>query len=100
MKHYRIGELAQKCQIHKETIRYYERKGLFQKQSGQKAGIVCIRRRRSGESGLLNSCKGSDSPWRKLINCLALSIGIAIDAKTCTALLRKRSRRFKPAFAI
>ncbi|KDE46024.1 MerR family transcriptional regulator [Geobacillus sp. CAMR12739] len=29
MKHYRIGELAETCHVNKETIRYYERKGLI-----------------------------------------------------------------------
>ncbi|MFC0297775.1 Hg(II)-responsive transcriptional regulator [Geobacillus jurassicus] len=29
MRHYRIGELAEKCNVNKETIRYYERKGLI-----------------------------------------------------------------------
>jgi MerR family transcriptional regulator, mercuric resistance operon regulatory protein len=35
---YRISELADKCGVNKETIRYYERKGLLQEPSRTKAG--------------------------------------------------------------
>jgi len=31
MGHYWISEVAEKCNINKETIRYYERKGLIPK---------------------------------------------------------------------
>jgi MerR family transcriptional regulator, mercuric resistance operon regulatory protein len=35
---YRIGELADKCNVNKETIRYYERKGLIKEPSRTKSG--------------------------------------------------------------
>ncbi|AKM20367.1 Mercuric resistance operon regulatory protein [Geobacillus sp. 12AMOR1] len=38
MKHYRIGELAEKCYVNKETIRYYERKGLIRETERTEGG--------------------------------------------------------------
>ncbi|QSB47730.1 Hg(II)-responsive transcriptional regulator [Parageobacillus toebii] len=35
---YRIGELADKCNVNKETIRYYERKGLIKETSRTDSG--------------------------------------------------------------
>jgi MerR family mercuric resistance operon transcriptional regulator len=35
---YRVGEIAQKCNVNKETLRYYERRGLIPKPSRTNAG--------------------------------------------------------------
>src|SRR5690625_6450450 len=35
---YRISEFADKCDVNKETIRYYERKGLIQEPARTKSG--------------------------------------------------------------
>ena len=71
----RIAEVADAAGVNKETLRYYERRGLLQIPSAARAGIAATAIGTSRSSASSRSLSDSDSPWPRSLACWRWGVG-------------------------
>jgi len=90
-----ISELAEKCGVNKETIRYYERKKLLQQPSRTHSGYRIYSENDVKRIKFIKRLQDLGFSLGEIYNCLVLLIMMKFVAEICINLFLKKKRKFK-----